>query len=81
MFVSMVYSKFCFVPMFLWEQRINGFFHNFFNVDPCAVANLLDVSRGFKFGCSILISFHVGILMIIDSAPESIKNSISRSDG
>ena len=61
--------------------RNNWIFPEFFNVDPCAVANLLDVSRGFKFGCNNLISFHVGILMIFDSAPESIKKSISRSGG
>ena len=42
--------------------------------DPCAVATLLDVSRGVKFGCNALISFHVEILIIFDSAPQSIKN-------
>ena len=34
---------------------------------------------GVILGCRILISFQVGILMIFDSAPESIKKSISRS--
>ena len=66
----MVCSNFCFVPLFLWEEGIIGFFHN-----------ILEVSRGVKFGCNVLISFHVGILIIFDSAPESIKKSISRSGG
>ena len=61
--------------------RNSSIFPYFSNVNPCSVANLLDVSRGFKFECSDLISFHVGMLMIFDSAPESINKSISRSGG
>ena len=47
----------------------------------CAVASLLAVFKGISFGCKILISFQVGILIIFDSAPESIKKSFSRSGG
>ena len=62
-------------------RKNNGIFPEFTNVDPCAVANLLEVSRGVNFGCNVLNSFHVGILIMFDSAPESIKKSISRSGG
>ena len=62
-------------------RRNNSIFPLFTNVDPCAVANLLEVSRGVNFGYNVLISFHVGIIIIFDSAPESIKKSISRSGG
>ena len=48
-------------------------------VDPCAVASLLVVLKGINWGCRILISFQVGMFIIFDSAPESIKKSISRS--
>ena len=70
-----------FCSIVLVGTRNTWIFPDFTNVDPCAVANLLDVSRGVKFGCSNLISFHVGIIIIFDSAPESIKKSISRSGG
>ena len=56
-------------------------FSIFTNGDPCAVASLLEVARGVNFGCNVLISFHMGILIMIESAPESIKKSISRSGG
>ena len=56
-------------------------FPGFTSVDPCAVANLLAVFIGIKFGCNVFISFQVVILTIFDSAPESIKKSISRSGG
>ena len=46
-------------------------------VEPCAVASLL-VFRGNNFGCEVLISFQVGMLMLFDSAPDSIEKSISR---
>ena len=36
---------------------------------------------GVRIGCNDLISFQVGMLIIFDSAPESIKKSISRSGG
>ena len=49
-------------------------FSKFINVEPCAVANLLAVLIGIRVGCSVLISFQVGILIIFDSAPESFKN-------
>ena len=62
-------------------RRNNWIFPLFTNVDPFAVASLLEVARGVNFGCNVLISFHVGILIIFDSAPESIKKSISRSGG
>ena len=37
--------------------------------------------EGVSFGCKVFISFHVGMFIIFDSAPESIKKSISRSGG
>ena len=46
------------------------------NVDLCAVANLLAVLRGVKFGYSVLISFHVGILLIFDSAPDQFQDLV-----
>ena len=57
----------------------NWIFPKFVKVDPCAVASLLVDLKGINFGCRTFISFHVGMLMIIDSAPESIKKYISRS--
>ena len=33
-------------------------FPKFVKADPCAVASLLVVLKGFNFGCRILISFH-----------------------
>ena len=48
-------------------------------VDPCAVASLLVLLKGINFGCRVFVSFQVGMLMIFDSAPESIKKSVSRS--
>ena len=48
--------------------------------DPCAFASLLVVLKGINGGCRILISFQVGITIVVDSAPESIKNSFSMSD-
>ena len=62
-------------------RRNNWIFPSFNNVYPSAVASLLEVARGVNFGCNVLISFHVGILIMFDSAPESIKKSISRSGG
>ena len=50
-------------------------------MEPCAVASLLAVFTGVNFRCKTLISFQFGILMIFDSAPESIKKSISRFGG
>ena len=51
----------------------------FVKTDHCAVASLLVVLKGNNFGCKILISFQVGMLMMFDSAPDSIKKSFSRS--
>ena len=59
--------------------RNSWFFPKFVKLDPCAVANLLEVFKGINFGCRVCISFQVGLLRIIDSTPESIKKSISRS--
>ena len=69
------------VPLFLWEQGKVGFFRNLLVLSLCAVASLLAVFVGISFGCENLIFFHVGMLIIIDSAPESNKKSISRSGG
>ena len=54
-------------------------FPKFNKVEPFAIASLLAVFKGINFGCKFLISFQVGMLMMIDSVPESIKKSISRS--
>ena len=43
------------------------------------VVSLLVVLKGLNFGCSNFVSFQVGMLMIFDSAPESMKKSISMS--
>ena len=63
----------CFLPLFEWEQGV------IVKLESCAVANLLQIFQGNNFGCKVCISFHVGIFIIIDSASESIKKSISRS--
>ena len=36
------------------------------------MGNLLASFKSVNFGCKILISFQVGILMTFDSAPESL---------
>ena len=56
----MVCLSFCFVPLFSWELGKVGFFHN---------------SLMLSLVLLLLISFQVGILIIFDSAPESIKKS------
>ena len=78
---KMVYVKFYFALLFLWGEEIIEFFHSLPMLIPCAVASLLEVSRGVSFGCNVFISFHVGMFIMFDSAPESIKKSISRSGG
>ena len=45
----------------------------FIKLDPCAVSSLLHVLKSSNFGCRIFISFHVGMLMMFDSAPESTR--------
>ena len=44
---------------------------------PCALASLPKVLEGDIFG--LRFSFHVGVIMIFDSAPDSIKSSFSES--
>ena len=69
-----------FYPLFEWEQEIIGFFFSkLVKLDPCAVAYLLEVLEFINFGCKVCISFHVGMFIIFDSAPESIEKSFSRS--
>ena len=68
---------FCFLVQM--GTRNNWIFQKSVNFDPCAVANLLEVLEGINFGFKVCISFHVGMFIIFDSAPESIKRSISRS--
>ena len=58
--------------------RNEWFFPKCVKVDSCAVANLLEVFEDNNFGCKVCISFHVGILIKFDSAPESVKKSISK---
>ena len=43
------------------------------------MANLFEVFESDSFGCRVLISFHMGMFIILDSAPESIRKSVSRS--
>ena len=59
--------------------RSNCVFPTFVKVDPCVVAYLLEVFEFNNFGCKVCISFQVIILIIFDSAPESIKKSVSKS--
>ena len=61
------------------RTRKSWIFPKFNNFDQCAVASLLVVLKGINFGYIIFISFQVGMLMMFDSAPESIEKSISRS--
>ena len=49
------------------------FFPKLVKFDPCVVANVLDVLEGINFACRVCISFHVGMFVIFDSSPESIK--------
>ena len=72
-------SLFC--SIVLVEIRKSWNFPKFVNVEPCSAASLLVIFKGIKFGCRILISVQVGIIMIFDFAPEPIKKSISRSGG
>ena len=77
----MVYLKFYFALLFLWGEEIIEFFHSL----PMLILVLLLVYWRFQevliLGVVIFISFHVGMFIMFDSAPESIKKSISRSGG
>ena len=46
---------------------------------PCAVARLLEVLESGSLRFVEWFSFHVGTLKILDTAPGSIKKSVSRS--
>ena len=46
---------------------------------PCVEGSLLEVLENESFIFNLWISFFVEVLMIFDSAPESIKINISRS--
>ena len=59
-------------PIVREGTRKSWIFQYFVEVDPCAVASMLAVLKGIIFGCRLLISFQVGMLMIFNSAPESI---------
>ena len=77
----MVYLKFYFALLFLWGEEIIEFFHSL----PMLILALLLVYWRFQealvLGVMFFISFHVGMFIMFDSAPESIKKSISRSGG
>ena len=77
----MVYLKFFFALLFLWGEEIIELFHSL----PMLILVLLLVYWRLQevliFGCNVFISFHVGMFIMFDSAPESIKKSISRSSG
>ena len=74
-----VYFKVYSISLFESQQGIIGFFQKLVKHDPCAGANLLEVLEDINFGCRVCISFHVGMFIIFDSAPDSIKKSVSRS--
>ena len=40
---------------------------------------MLEVFEGNNFGCKVCISLKLGLYIIFDSAPESVKKSTSRS--
>ena len=56
-------------------------FHNLLRLSLVLLLVYLFFFTGINLGCRFLISFQVRIFMIFDSAPESIKKSISRSGG
>ena len=64
MFVSTVYLKVLFVPLFEWERGVIEFFQSL--LSPCAVANLLEIFEGSNSGCKIRITFHVRIIIKFD---------------
>ena len=74
---GLVKSSFCFIVRV--GIRNSWIFPKLVKFDPCAVATLLEVFESINFGCKICISFTVGMFIIFDSAPESIKKSFSRS--
>ena len=74
---DLIKSFFCYLVRV--GTRCIWFFPIFVGLDPCAVANLLELFEVDYIGCRVLISFPVGRNLIFDSAHESIKKSISRS--
>ena len=73
---GMVKSSFCsFVRVGI---RNSWIFPKLVKLDHCAVADLLEDFEGINFEWSVCMSFQMGMFIIFDSAPESIKKSISR---
>ena len=72
----MVWLKFCFAPLFLWGEEIIEFFRSLLML----ILVLLLVCWRFQevLALGVRFLFHS---IIFDSAPESIKKSISRSGG
>ena len=77
----MAYLKFCFAPLFWWGGEIIGFFRSLSILILVLLLTYWRFQEVLVFGCKVFISFHVGIFIMFDSAPESIKKSISRSGG
>ena len=74
--IDLLKSLFCSIVRM--GTRKSWIFSYFVKVDSCAVAGLLVFYKGINLG-KFFISFQVGMLMMFDSAPESIKKSISMS--
>ena len=74
----MVYLKFYFALLFLWGEEIIEFFHSL----PMLILVLLLVYWRFQEALVLGVMFlSHSMFIMFDSAPESIKKSISRSGG
>ena len=73
--------KFCFAPLFLWGEEIIEFFRSLLMLILVLLLVCWKFQEVLALGVRFFISFHVGMFIIFDSAPESIKKSISRSGG
>ena len=76
-----LYLKFCFVPLFWWGGEIIGFFRSLSMLILVLLLTYWRFQEVLALGVKFFISFHVGMFIMFDSAPESIKKSISRSGG
>ena len=82
----MAYLKFYFALLFLWGEEIIGFFRSLLMLIPVLLLTYWRFQEVLVLGVKFLFHlgmflFHVGMFIIFDSAPESIKKSISRSGG
>ena len=74
----MAYLKFYFALLFLWGEEIIGFFRSLLMLIPELLLTYWRFQEVLALGVKFL--FH-SMFIIFDSAPESIKKSISRSGG